>query len=99
MTITILKRDAEAKVAQYPQYRGHFDNYVLVRVRKRIRTKMGVAFEAGEVSIANPAERINTDAPAFGKRKAYAGPWITVWSARNSVDTSIKKKDLEIIGA
>lgn len=36
----------------YPQYVGHFDGYVAVRVTEPVRTKMGQAFEAGDFTIA-----------------------------------------------
>lgn len=86
-----LKRDASAVLAQYPQYKGHFDNYVLVRVTKRIKTKGGVAFEAGDVSIANP----NTTVCESGRYKGRR--FVTVWSARRMVDTSIKCQDVQFL--
>ncbi len=38
--------------AAYPQYVGHFDNYVPVRVLSTVKTKMGVAFVTRQASLS-----------------------------------------------
>jgi hypothetical protein len=81
-----LRGMAAAQVAEYPQYIGHFDAYTLVRIKRPIRTKLGLAFDAGEVAIAAPGA-----APILG-----GGPrFRTVWSLRNRIDTSVPASAVE----
>lgn len=82
--IEILKQRAAAAVAQYPQYTGHFVNYRLCRVKRTIRTKMGVAFVAGDLAIAAPTSR-----GIIGDR------YYTVWSSLNHCDTSVPASAVE----
>lgn len=72
--LATLKKDAAAQVASYPQYKGHFDDYVLVTMQRKVVTKMGHAFDKGEVTIARPAKE---------------GDYRTAWSFKNRCDTSI----------
>lgn len=53
---TAIVDQANAAHRQYPQYAGHWDGpeWRVVRVTRRVETKMGVAFEAGDVTIGNP---------------------------------------------
>jgi hypothetical protein len=46
-----IRRHAKAAHKDFPQYRNHWDGWTLFRVLKRIKTKGGVAFEAGDVTI------------------------------------------------
>lgn len=79
--LATLKKDAAAQVAAYPQYSGHFDDYVLVTVIRQVKTKMGLAFDKNEVTIAKPYK-----APLAG-----FDDYRTVWSFKNGCDTSILK--------
>lgn len=72
--------------APYPQYDGAFDDMVPVRVTRRVRTKMGVAFRAGDVSVAEPDVE-----PA----DEWSGPSRTVWSVRNGIKTLIAAEHVE----
>jgi hypothetical protein len=84
---------AEADHAEWPQYQGHFDAYVLVRIRRKIKTKMGVAFEKGEIAIAKPKGRTE-------KIGGYADLTLdsrTVYSVRNKCDTAIFASDIEAV--
>jgi hypothetical protein len=45
---------ADAKHTQYPQYKNYWDNWVLMVVTKKVKTKMGVAFDKGEVVLVKP---------------------------------------------
>lgn len=84
--LSVLKKKAAAQMAAYPQYAGHFDKYVLCRVKRDVKTKMGTAFLAGEVAICRPA--------------SWSGPgaWTTVWSVRNQCDTGLSPYDVQILG-
>lgn len=70
-----LKTVAAAQMSKYPQYDGHFDDYVLVCVRRQFGTKLGKAFNAQEMAIAKP------EADADGYRAVY--------STLNRIDTSV----------
>ncbi len=82
---------ADAQMARWPQYKGHFDGYVVVRVKKDLKTKMGLAFAAGEVAIASPAVHFPDGGP-YTKI-----PFVTVYSSRNACDTSIRKSQVEFL--
>lgn len=75
-SLRIRKAQAEADMAQWPQYKGHFDRYRLVRVTRKVKTKLGVAFEKGDIAIALEAAH-----PCD-----YA---VTVYSFRNKCDTGL----------
>lgn len=77
---------AERAHAQYPQYDVHWRDpkWRLARVTKRVRTKMGLAFEAGDVTIAH-------------EREDEEGEWVTAYSLRNECDTSIDPKYAEFL--
>lgn len=81
----LLIQIANEQNAKYPQYRGHFDNYVLVRVKRRVKTKLGVAFEKNDIAIADPEVREN------GFRIVY--------SNMNGVDTSVNERDIEVLNS
>ena len=55
-----LRKDIAAIAAwqhsQYPQYKGYWDGpeWVLVRVTRNVRTKLGQAFTKGEIALAKP---------------------------------------------
>lgn len=80
-----LKTKAAADMAQWPQYKGHFDGYQLARVKRSVKTKMGLAFEAGEVVIAVKAAFQFPGHPAS----------VTAYSARNKCDTGLTSRDVE----
>ena|ERR1019366_8346365 len=83
---------AAASMAKYPQYNGHFLDYMLVRVNRDIKTKAGLAFSKGEITIAKPDAAIlefSFDAKLIGKS------FLTVWSFKNTVDTSIQEAHIK----
>ena len=73
-----LKKQADEALKMYPQYKGHFDKYVLVIVTRQVHTKMGLAFDKGEICIASAVEN-------------HEG-FRTVYSVKNNCDTSIDSK-------
>lgn len=50
----MLVREAQEQHAAYPQYAGHWESWRVVEVTERVRTKLGVAFEPGDVVLAAP---------------------------------------------
>jgi hypothetical protein len=66
---------AQAQVVRFPQYADTFQDARLVRVTSEVKTKMGVAFAAGEEAI------MLKDEPRQG--------FVTLWSMRNAIGTSV----------
>jgi len=59
-----------------------------VRIKREVTTKMDLAFKRGEYAIATqPHEEI--------PRLPSAGRFVTAWSRRNRVDTSVRVTDVE----
>lgn len=87
-TLTSLVATAAAQVAQYSQYRNHFASYRLVRVKCDVKTKAGLAFARGEFAIATEKKDELPGLPSSGR-------YVTVWSRRNRIDTSVRVTDVE----
>ena len=82
-TLKSLLAIAASQVSQYPQYRNHFAKYRLVRVKSEVKTKMGLAFAKGEFAIGTEKTDELPGLPSSGK-------FVTVWSRRNQIDTSVR---------
>ena len=87
-TLKSLLAIAASQVAQYPQYKGHFAKYRLVRVKSEVKTKIGLALARGEFAIATEKTDELPGLPSSGK-------YVTVWSRRNQIDTSVRVTDVE----
>jgi hypothetical protein len=87
-TLESLRATAVAQVARHPQYKNHFASYRLVRVKNDVKTKAGLAFARGEFAIATEKKDERPDLPSSGR-------FITVWSRRNQIDTSVRVADVE----
>ena len=85
-TLAGLIAKANADHTEYPQYAGHFDGYVVVRVTKDVTTKAGLAFHAGQLAIANPT-----------KSTSGGLSYMTVYSFLNKVDTSVRAVEVESV--
>lgn len=85
----IQKRDlianAASALAAYPQYAGCHDGpeWTLIRVSRVVKTKMGQAFERGEIALARPS---NDDDLRVGLDGWHA------WSPANRIHTFLPKK-------
>ena len=90
-----LKTEAGAQVQQYPQYRGHFDDYVLVRARKNVKSKMGPSFVKDELAIARPVVYEFQRTMPSGRVKTYHT--IVVWSNTNRCDTHVIINEIQIL--
>jgi len=88
VTLRSLRAIATAQVAQYPQYANHFANYRLVCIKREVTTKLGLAFARGEFAIAIEKKEAMPNLPSSGK-------FVTVWSRRNAIDTSVRATDVE----
>jgi hypothetical protein len=80
VTLKYLQNTATAQVAQWPQYIDHFVGYKLVRIKSDVKTKAGLALKCREYAIAIPQRN----------KLPSSGRYITVWSRRNMVDTSVR---------
>ena len=87
-TLKSLLAIAASQVAKYPQYKNHFAGYRLVRVKSEVKTKMGLSFAKGEFAIATEKKDVLPGLPSSGK-------FVTVWSRRNQIDTSVRVTDVE----
>jgi hypothetical protein len=81
-----LRSIAAAQMAEYPQYAGRFERYCLVRVKRDVVTKAGQAFTRDEYAIASPV----ATPTALTSEK-----FVTVWSRKNQIDTSVRSADVE----
>jgi len=87
-TLVRLRATASTQVAQLPQYKGHFANYRLVRIKNEVKTKLGLAFARAEDENEFEHTDERPDLPSSGK-------FVTVWSRRNKVDTRVRVADVE----
>lgn len=78
---------ANAQNAQWPQYRGMFEGYRIGRVTRTVKTKLGLAFEKGEIVIWNCESR------DIGR-----GPEVSfvAYSVRNRCNTGLPRTMLEV---
>lgn len=86
--VRTLKAQAATQLAAYPQYRGHFDGaeWVLVKIARDVRTKMGLAFAAGDYVLAF-AEEIPEEERQFMRHPREVS--IMGYSFRNKITTAI----------
>lgn len=90
-----LKTAAATQVQQYPQYHDHFDKYVLVRVRKNVKSKMGQSFVKDELAIARPTVYDSQRILPSGQVKNVQT--IVVWSTTCRCDAHVILGDIEIL--
>lgn len=87
-----LRATAAAAHAQYPQYKGHWDGWVVAQIKRQIRTKAGVAFTKGEWVLAKPEIREGKQLDGSTYRS------VTCYSVSNKMDTSVPAKDVHFPG-
>lgn len=95
----LLKRHAKSAHSQFPQYDGHWDGpeWVLVKVTRRVRTKLGVAFEKGDVTLARPNEPVTDPGLSPATLAELNKPGWTAYSVRNSINTALSAKAVKVI--
>lgn len=78
--------------AEYPRYEGHWDDWVLARITSRISTRLGVAFEKGDLVLVHP------DVETLGEFSRYPGRQTrTAYSFRTAVDTCVRADYVQLI--
>lgn len=87
-TLKHLQNTALEQVAQWPQYAGHFSGYRLVKIKSEVKTKAGLAFTRGEYALATKRSDELPGLPSSGR-------FVTVWSRRNKIDTSVRATEVE----
>lgn len=87
-----LIEQADQHHRQYAQYKNHFDHYILVRIKKDVRTKMGQSFLKDDVCIAR------TEAHPAGEYARYPNKlYRVVYSFRTKIDTSIPEAHITVL--
>ena len=81
-----VKAQAEVEHRRYPQYEGHWSGpeWRVARITRDVRTKMGPSFVAGDVTIVRSDEE--------GDPR-----WVTAYSTRTKIDTSIPANRVEYL--
>jgi hypothetical protein len=94
------RAEAEAKHAQYPQYKGHWDGWGLVQVTRRVKTKCGEAFKKGEIALGKRDEPV-VDPTLHPETLAQLNrPSYTVYSRSNGIDTLVRASQVvEVVAA
>lgn len=68
--------ESETDKAEYPQYRGNWNDWRPVEAVAFVKTKFGAALKPGEVVLASPEIRDN-------------GAFVMIYSRSNKIDTSV----------
>jgi len=85
----LLIKNAQDQMKFFPQYRNHFDDWVLVKVNRGVKTKLGLAFDEDEISIGKP----NSSFPINFNGADYT----SVWSFKTQITTSVPSEFVTII--
>jgi len=85
----LLIKNAQDQMKFCPQYRNYFDDWVLVKVTKEIKTKLGLAFDEDEISIAIPNSMFPIDFNGMD--------FTSVWSFKTQITTSVPSKNVTFI--
>ena len=96
MEKSLLVAKAEDQMKKYPQYKNknRFANTVLVKVKNLQKTRMGVAFDKDEITIAEPGIDY---LPTMKKGEMMEVPVMTLWSFKNKCWTAVYPKNVEVI--
>ena len=99
VTRTVLIAQADADLGHHPQYKGYWNDWAVGTVTRKVRTKLGVAFEKGDVVLVSPKIETNK-VPVRGKSLPYA-EWPTksfavCYSFRNKCNTQIDAKSVKL---
>lgn len=94
-----LLAEADAANAVYPQYRGHWDAWVVARARRDIRQRGELRLAKGEYCLLNPASLAKHPDGRFPEVT-----FVTVYLAGKPgnvlrhLDTSRRASDFEVLG-
>jgi hypothetical protein len=88
---------AEASHAKYPHYRGHWDGWVPVRIRRNLRSRGAPIATKGEIVLMDPNSLTTADHPDVIAGVRAAG-FVTVFLPNHwmegGIDTSVAYKDV-----
>lgn len=76
----MLIQEAEKANAAYPQYAGHWDGWRVAEITRTVRTKLGVAFEPGDLVLVSPE---------VTQEVFMSEPYTTAYSRRNRINTAV----------
>lgn len=94
-----LRAEAAEAHAAYRQYDGYWDGWRVAEITKRVRTKLGVAFEAGDLVLVSPDTR-DEKIPTRGGEPYEQWPertFATAYSRRNKCNTGVFAEDVREI--
>ena len=74
---TVLQTLAYSQVNNSIEFNNYFDTWKLIQVTEPMKTKLGIAFDKDEISIAKPEIKRGVD--SLGKPKET----VAVWSFKN----------------
>lgn len=89
-TAILVRSIAEASHAEYPQFAGYWDGWQLVRIKREVETKAGMAFRKDDITIVRPIR-------ASFSRIMVGNIRVVAYSIRNGVDTEIDISDIEML--
>lgn len=92
IVMSVLKNRAAEQLAQYPQYAGYHDGaeWYVVRFTKRVTTKGGVRFEAGDLALCRDRDEVET-------REGLTYP--TAYSERGAIHCAVDPKSFVRVSA
>ena len=86
----LIERYESMNLHYIPTHVNDFDKFVLVKVTKPIRTKLGKAFDKGEFTIASPRTVSSKEWDSEGEERMYN----EVWSNKNTCMSLVSVKDI-----
>lgn len=91
--LSALRAQAQAQNAEYPQYDHYWDGWGIGVITKRVRTKMGIAFEPGDRVLLSPETREERVIPRGRNSRLPYDQWpvktfATAYSTRNKINTT-----------
>ena len=76
-----------------PNHVNDFDNFILVKITKLTRTKLGKAFDKGEFTIASPRIVSSKEWDSEGEERLYN----EVWSDKNLCVTLVRAENIILV--
>jgi len=83
---------ADAAHTEYPQYKGHWDNWLLGVVTFPTNVKAGLVAPVGADVLVNPRGCTFID---NSRRKRTT---VTIYSVANEIDTSVNASSINVLG-
>lgn len=95
----LLVNEAEEQKAAYPQFRGHWDGWVVAKLKREIRSRGATVGNKDDFVLLDPESFTTPDHPDVVAGLRSAG-FVTVYLPRHyagGCDTSVKATDVEVL--